>query len=154
MNVTLLCISKKLDASKLHGVDSWSWKPFIILLSSFQEAIFMDADILFFQPPEVLFTSPIYKKYGMLFWRDREIIERFNFPISRIKKEFERPSEQLRNTRLWKFESSLHELDSGVVVYDKKQLGAFFSLLFTCGLNDGEMKTRIYSFFWYGFLPL
>jgi hypothetical protein len=153
MGVNLLCISKKMDALKLHGVNSWSWKPFIVLLSSFQQVIFMDADVLFFQPPEVIFNSPIYKKYGMLFWRDREWLARYDITIPQIKSDFERPSEQLRNTRLWKFGSSLHELDSGVVVYDKKQLGPFFSLLFTCGLNDGEMRTRIYKYFWcVGFL--
>lgn len=53
---------------KLAG---WAVKPFAILLSSFREVIFIDADSLFFKNPEVLFADPEYQETGALFFHDR-----------------------------------------------------------------------------------
>lgn len=33
----------------------------------------MDADAVFFQPPEVMFDYPMYNATGTLYFRDREI---------------------------------------------------------------------------------
>jgi alpha 1,3-mannosyltransferase len=46
---------------KLAG---WAAKPFAILLSSFREVIFIDADALFFHNPEVLFEDALYVETG------------------------------------------------------------------------------------------
>lgn len=56
---------------KLAG---WAAKPFAILLSSFREVIFIDADSLFFKNPEVLFDDIDYVKTGALFFKDRLIM--------------------------------------------------------------------------------
>ena len=55
-------------------IKGWAAKPWAILLSSFREAIFIDADALFFQSPEILFEDPLYKKTGTLFFKDRIIM--------------------------------------------------------------------------------
>jgi alpha 1,2-mannosyltransferase len=45
-------------------------KPLSILLSSFREILFVDADNLAFGNPECLFEAEEYKKYGAIFWPD------------------------------------------------------------------------------------
>lgn len=56
------------DGWQIRG---WAGKPWALLVSSFQEAIFIDADSFFFQNPEVLFNHPDYKRTGALFFKDR-----------------------------------------------------------------------------------
>jgi alpha 1,3-mannosyltransferase len=43
------------------------------LASSFQQAILMDADTVFLQAPEVLFSQPTYLEKGALFFQDRTL---------------------------------------------------------------------------------
>jgi hypothetical protein len=87
---------------------SWAIKPFAILLSSFREVIFVDADALFFQNPESLFDDPLYKETGALFFKDRRIT-----PESRkgwLQQILPKSSLQ---------QDSGHMHESGVVVVDK-----------------------------------
>ncbi|KAH9275810.1 hypothetical protein BASA83_001612 [Batrachochytrium salamandrivorans] len=58
-----------------HGPDisGWAVKPFSMLASSFEEIIFLDADALFFQPPEVIFNSAAYNDTGAVFYMDRTL---------------------------------------------------------------------------------
>lgn len=144
---------------KLAG---WAAKPFAILLSSFREVIFIDADSLFFKNPEVLFDDPDYKKTGALFFKDRlmsreskkrwlqQVLPK---PIPRAAKE----------TRLWTGESG-HMQESGVVVVDKWR--HFHAMLLITRFNgpdrDGDSAngiTGVYDMmygdketFWIGFL--
>ena len=55
----------------------WAAKPFAILLSSFREVLFIDADALFFKNPEMLFEDPGYQETGALFFKDRVILPEF-----------------------------------------------------------------------------
>lgn len=48
----------------------WQIKPWIIQLSRFDEVILMDADLFFFENPEVLFSHPGYQKTGAFFFAD------------------------------------------------------------------------------------
>jgi hypothetical protein len=102
------------DGWKLEG---WAGKPFAILLSSFREVIFIDADALFFHNPEILFDDPDYAETGALFFRDRIIM-----PENRKKfmeKVLPRPiSNKAKQSRFWTGESG-HMQESGVVVVDK-----------------------------------
>ncbi|KAH8803241.1 mannosyltransferase putative-domain-containing protein [Xylogone sp. PMI_703] len=95
----------------------WAGKPFAILLSSFREVIFIDADALFFKDPEVLFEDPLYKQTGTLFFRDRIIM-----PESKkrwLKQVLPNPiSSKARQSRFWTGVSG-HMQESGVVVVDK-----------------------------------
>ncbi|EAU37263.1 predicted protein [Aspergillus terreus NIH2624] len=95
----------------------WAAKPFAILLSSFREVIFVDADALFVRDPATLFEDDDYVAEGALFFKDRLMM-----PESKkkwLQAILPRPiSRKARETRLWKGESS-HMQESGVVVVDK-----------------------------------
>ncbi|KAK6505235.1 hypothetical protein TWF481_007152 [Arthrobotrys musiformis] len=102
------------DGWRLAG---WAAKPFAMLLSSFREVIFIDADSLFFKNPEILFEDEEYKKHGALFFKDRIIM-----PENKkrwLQQIIPKPiSKNVRQTRLWTGESG-HQQESGVVVVDK-----------------------------------
>lgn len=97
----------------------WAAKPFAILLSSFKEVIFIDADALFFRDPAVLFEDPLYKETGTLFFKDRIIM-----PESKkqwLKEILPAPvSKKVKTSRYWTGVSG-HMQESGVVVVDKWQ---------------------------------
>jgi alpha 1,3-mannosyltransferase len=112
----------------------WAAKPFAMLLSSFREVMFIDADSAFFRNPEVLFDDPHYRETGALFFRDRKILPEnkkrwlqqiLPQPISRA----------VRQSRLWSGESG-HMQESGVVVVDKWR--HFVAMLFVTLLNGPE----------------
>ncbi|KAK6360733.1 hypothetical protein TWF730_006860 [Orbilia blumenaviensis] len=102
------------DGWRLAG---WAAKPFAMLLSSFREVMFIDADSLFFKNPELLFEDEEYKKHGALFFKDRIIM-----PENKkrwLQQIIPKPiSKNVRQTRLWTGESG-HQQESGVVVVDK-----------------------------------
>lgn len=116
---------------KLAG---WALKPFAILLSSFREAIFIDADSLFLRDPATLFQDSNYQETGALFFKDR-IIQ----PSSKrswLKKILPAPlSSQIRRNRFWTGESSCMQ-ESGVVVIDKWK--HFVALLVITRLNGPD----------------
>ncbi|KAK3676618.1 hypothetical protein LTR78_003392 [Recurvomyces mirabilis] len=112
----------------------WAAKPFAILLSSFREAIFIDADALSFVNLEILFTDEQYLGTGALFFKDRNtmpgskrswLTEILPQPVSHLVEE----------NRMWTGEST-HMQDSGVVVVDKWK--HFLPLLLTTRLNGPD----------------
>lgn len=110
-------------------------------MSSFREALFMDADVLFLANPEVLFEDAQYLESGALFFKDRNL----NPEKKRkwLRKVLPSPiSEKVQQNRLWTGESG-HMQDSGVVVVDKWT--HFVPLLLTTRLNgidrDGNEET-------------
>jgi alpha 1,3-mannosyltransferase len=52
-------------------LSGWAAKPMAMLLSSFREVILIDADVLFFVDPTLLFSDPEYLRLGALFFRNR-----------------------------------------------------------------------------------
>lgn len=48
----------------------WEIKSYSLLLTSFDEILFLDADCGVMENPEVLFDEPGYHKYGNMFWPD------------------------------------------------------------------------------------
>ncbi|OOQ89033.1 alpha-1,3-mannosyltransferase [Penicillium brasilianum] len=116
---------------KLAG---WALKPFAILLSSFREAIFIDADSLFLRDPAILFQDPDYKETGALFFKDRVIQP--SSKRSWLKKILPAPvSSKIRQNRFWTGESS-HMQESGVVVIDKWK--HFVALLVITRMNGPD----------------
>ncbi|EME47689.1 glycosyltransferase family 71 protein [Dothistroma septosporum NZE10] len=119
----------------------WAAKPFAILMSSFREVIFIDADALFFTNPGTLFEDAQYRETGALFFKDRNLS-----PESKrkwLKQILPAPiSPHVKKNRLWTGESG-HMQDSGVVVVDKWK--HFIPLLLTTRLNgpdrDGNEAT-------------
>ncbi|KAK6425018.1 hypothetical protein LTR95_016313, partial [Oleoguttula sp. CCFEE 5521] len=112
----------------------WAAKPWAILMSSFREALFIDADALFLTSPTTLFDSPQYAKTGALFFLDRNIS-----PESKrgwLRTIIPPPySKQVKSSRLWTGESG-HQQESGVVLVDKWK--HFVPLLLCARLNGQD----------------
>ncbi|KAK4987275.1 hypothetical protein LTR66_007642 [Elasticomyces elasticus] len=112
----------------------WAGKPFAILMSSFREVIFIDADALFFRNPEVLFEDPAYVETGALFFHDRRIM-----PESKrrwLQQILPKPiSTQVRQSRFWIGDSG-HMQESGCLVVDKWK--HFIALLFVTRMNGPD----------------
>ncbi|TGJ86585.1 hypothetical protein E0Z10_g2154 [Xylaria hypoxylon] len=157
--VTTRDISQMVDDEgwKLAG---WAIKPFAMLLSSFREVIFIDADSLFFRNPALLFDDPDYKRTGALFFRDRTIMPESKRRL--LLQILPRPIHKLAKESSWWTGSSGHHQESGVVVVDKWK--HFVSMLLICRLNGSDRDARdgkigVYEMmhgdketFWIGFL--
>ncbi|KAJ5822970.1 hypothetical protein N7447_005310 [Penicillium robsamsonii] len=112
----------------------WAGKPFAILFSSFREVIFIDADALFLQNPEILFEDPEYKQTGALFFKDRRIMPEDK--SGWMRKVLPAPiSEMARGSRFWKGISG-HMQESGVMVVDSCR--HFVSLLLVTRMNGPD----------------
>ncbi|KAJ6443989.1 C3HC4 type (RING finger) zinc finger containing protein [Purpureocillium lavendulum] len=120
------------------GMASWSSKPFAVLLSSFREVLYMDADSFFFQNPQALFDSRGYTQTGALFFKDRRV-----GPTHRrawLQQLLPEPvSETAMKSRFWTGVSS-QEQESGVMVVDKWR--HLVSLLLVARLNSLERWSR------------
>ncbi|KAF3921868.1 hypothetical protein AA313_de0209392 [Arthrobotrys entomopaga] len=133
-------VKVKDEGWKLGG---WAVKPFAILLSSFREVIFIDADSLFFKNPEVLFEEDAYKRTGALFFRDRVL-----FPEDKrgwLRAILPDPiSKSVKESRFWTGISG-HMQESGVVVVDKWR--HFVSMLMVTRMNgpdrDGDRSKGV-----------
>ncbi|KAJ3320722.1 hypothetical protein HDU76_000233 [Blyttiomyces sp. JEL0837] len=110
-------------------------KPYAMLASSFKEMIFIDADVIFLQNPDLAIDeSKVFKQYGMMFFTDRNM----GFSEAEFVNEFiPFPSLVAQDTRFMK-NLSMHDLESGVVVLDKGRSGIIHGLLAACHLNNEE----------------
>ncbi|THX39865.1 hypothetical protein D6D10_03964 [Aureobasidium pullulans] len=127
----------------------WAGKAFAAFLSSFREVILLDADVLFFDNPELMFEESGYVDTGALFFRDRVV-----FPQDKksfLRKILPKPvSGKARQSRWWSGESGEYQ-ESGVVVVDKWR--HFLSVFLTARLNgpdrdDSDAGKGTYSFWW------
>ena len=127
------------DLSQMISDDGWTlagWaaKPYAILMSSFREVIFVDADALFFVNPETLFEDPQYRETGALFFKDRKILPEVRRKF--LKAVLPRPlSAQVTQSRFWTGESG-HMQESGVVVVDK--VAHFIPMLLVTRMNGPD----------------
>jgi alpha 1,3-mannosyltransferase len=119
-------------------VMGWAGKPFAILMSSFREVIFIDADSLFFEDPAVLFDDPGYVETGALFFRDRKIM-----PESKkrwLQQLLPKPISKLaKQSYMWNGESG-HYQESGVVVVDKWK--HFVAMLLVTRMNGPDRDSN------------
>ncbi|KAL3459776.1 putative alpha-1,3-mannosyltransferase [Aspergillus heterothallicus] len=125
---------------KLAG---WAGKPFAILFASFREVIFIDADSLFFQNPELLFVDEDYLQTGALFFKDRIILPELKRKF--LQDVLPKPlSSKVLESRFWTGDSG-HMQESGVVVVDKWR--HFIPLLLVTRMNgpdrDGNKAENI-----------
>jgi alpha 1,3-mannosyltransferase len=129
----------------------WASKAFALLMSSFREVIYLDADALFFVNPEDLFDDPGYVETGALFFRDR-----IYSPSSRkqwLKDMLPKPiSKKAQTSRYWTGESR-EQQESGCLVVDKWR--HFVAMLTVTRMNgpdrDDNSKTGakgVYSLFY------
>ena len=141
------------DIIKLSG---WSMKPFALLASSFQNAMLVDADVIFLQSPQLLFDSKLFIDSGALFFRDRSL---FIAPQKEIDMFYQfmpnPPSQYSASFRVFQNKTE-HEQESGVVLIDKTK--RFVGLMATCAMNTGKMRELVYEnvlgdkeTFWLGF---
>jgi len=52
-------------------LNGWEIKPFAVINSRFEHVLFLDADNVPTRDPSFLLDSPIYKRFGAIFWPDR-----------------------------------------------------------------------------------
>ena len=135
----------------VHG--RYALKPFTILVSKFREVILLDADTIFYQPPERIFDSHRgYQKTGTLLFRDRHT-KHLDYPgrddwWSKQMKQHPRPSTNLEYSA-WTDGTSNEEGESGVVVVDKGRLGVLMGLLHICWQNtESVRKEWTYKMAW------
>jgi hypothetical protein len=141
-NVSVIDASTLISPLKKNALSGWAIKPFVMLMTSFQEYLFLDADVLFLQNPQKLFQNQQYRYTGTLYFRDRTIASQNNEPLNYFKSLVDNPSEYAKNERLWR-NLSVHSCDSGVIVMNKKRGGMFVLLLATI-LNMDPYKNEMY----------
>lgn len=131
------------------NVEGFASKAFSILMSSFREVLFLDADVLFFRNPEVLFEEQGYKDTGALFFRDRVVAPQFK--KSFLRQILPKPiSRTAQKSRYWTGESGEYQ-ESGAIVVDKWR--HFVSMLLVARMNgpdraDKDGNKGVYSFFY------
>jgi len=140
--VEVIDLSEFVDIKEAE-VNGWAVKPFSMLASNFAEMIFVDADALFFQPPEVMFEFERYKRTGAVFFRDRTIGWGMTETLEFMKTFLPNPSEYAKTEGRVLNLKSLHEGESGVIVYDKR--AAFHGLLATCKMNANPWREVMYK---------
>ncbi|XJO71596.1 hypothetical protein BDV3_001081 [Batrachochytrium dendrobatidis] len=143
---------KLADMQDILGIDQCSRgyenKPFAVLASSFREVIMIDADVLFFQPPEVIFESAGYKEMGAVIFRDRTLeYGTWNHgpSLKRLVEEIAHPylSNLIYPEARVMRKKTAQEIDAGVVVWDKMR--TMPAILLTCLLNSSPYKHWIYD---------
>ena len=131
-----------LDPIMPNSLQKWAIKPFVMLMSSFSEFIFIDADTLFFQNPEVMFEFKSYKETGTMYYRDRTI-QPSKTTLDFFKSMVDFPSTFVRQQRIW-LDVSKHEGESGVILMNKKR-GGMFVLLLASLMNMDPIKSEMYK---------
>eukprot|EP00158_Paraphelidium_tribonemae_P008927 Partr_v1_DN28725_c1_g2_i1_m62432 putative Strain CBS138 chromosome C complete sequence len=123
-------------------VSGWAIKPFSLFISSFEEALLMDADVVFVQNPDSLFDDVNYRKWGTIFYKDRTL---YTDPRTNpfLKSIIPEPwSQSLQSTRWWQT-TSAHEMESGVVIFNKRK--RFLALLAVAMINVSQLRDKIYE---------
>jgi alpha 1,3-mannosyltransferase len=145
-DIEFLDILSVLEDETLHLADSgWATKSFAALVSKFEQVILLDADAVFVQPPEAVFTQSGYKDTGVLLYHDR-LLWQHNFQDRHEwwKKQMRhhKPSPTLLKSLVW-MEDYAEEGDSGLVVLDKSRLGVLTGLLHICWQNTHAVREEI-----------
>lgn len=140
---------KKMVNDQGWELEGWAGKAFAAFLSSFREVILLDADVLFFNDPALMFEEPGYLETGALFFTDRTVFAQDK--RSFLRKIMPKPvSNKIKASRWWSGETGENQ-ESGVVVVDKWR--HFLSIFLTARLNgpdrrDTDAGQGTYSFWW------
>ncbi|KAF9579147.1 hypothetical protein BGW38_004723 [Lunasporangiospora selenospora] len=131
-DIEVIDVTQTLDNGymKLGG---WAIKPFAMLASSFEEVMFVDADVYFLQDPEVLFDDPGYKATGALFFYDRTLFPGWKDGANWLRSVTPMLSTFPPLSRMFRYLSA-HEQESGVVVINKKT--RLLGMLAVCKMNS------------------
>lgn len=131
------------DTSLKLQSGGWAIKPFAALASRFEKVILVDADAVFFQPPEVLLEHEAFLRSGSLLFHDR-LLWKHHFPGRHTwwKDQIRRPSPAMNASRVWT-EDYAEEGDSGLVVLDKNQIDVLIGLLHVCWQNTHAVREEV-----------
>lgn len=137
-----------IDTSALH-LSGFAFKPFALLLSSFEEALLMDVDAYFVQNPISLFDDPYYQAHGALFFPDCTFVparatEKKEF-LSRMWPTSKDVPYRVVGTRFYRGES-LFEQESSVVIVNRKTRA--IGILGTMLLNGWPARDYVYRQVW------
>lgn len=136
---------KAMINDKGWALRGWSGKSHAILLSSFREVLYVDADALWLQNPAFLFDETAYLNTGALFFYDQNTPPKSQSRRQWLQEVLPKPlSTHVTISRLWTGQSSRMQ-DSGVIVVDKWQ--HFMAILFVTRMNgpdrDGNREKGI-----------
>ncbi|KAJ3260147.1 hypothetical protein HK103_001223 [Boothiomyces macroporosus] len=123
----------------------WAIKPFAMLASSFENAMLIDADVVFLQSPELLFSSKLYLENKALFYHDRSLFKAKQATLDWVRNILPKPlAPNVNNLRIFN-EKTAHEMESGVVLINKKE--RFVGLLAVSILNGQIYRQQSYEHF-------
>ncbi|KAJ3130678.1 hypothetical protein HK100_007717, partial [Physocladia obscura] len=111
-------------------------KPFAILASSFKRVIFIDSNVILLQTPEKLLQKSAFLEAGALFFRAQKS-EPTSGQSRWIRWFMKYTTSNYANTHNNRFlnETSSHEMDENIMVFDKTRTSVVHGLLATSHLN-------------------
>ncbi|KAJ3324251.1 hypothetical protein HDV06_000290 [Boothiomyces sp. JEL0866] len=142
--------TKTRDITKIFNNDilqlkGWAIKPFAMLASSFENAMLIDADVVFLQSPELLFASKLYQENKALFYHDRSLFKAPKKTLDWVRNILPKPiTPSVADLRIFN-EKTAHEMESGVVLINKKE--RFVGLLAVAILNGQIFRKQSYEHF-------
>merc|ERR1740139_168868 len=120
-NVALLDVFPRLHpalrAAAATRLRSFAVKPFALLACSFERALLMDANVIFFRPPEALFLLRGFRSTGVQLFRD--YVRSFDIVDPWVLSEYLAPG--AAGARRFAALTQGAECDSSVVVLDKRR---------------------------------
>ena len=143
-DVQMLNLEEHFDEDLVSlGSGRWAAKPFAMLASSYSRTILVDADTIFLQNPDDIFTTnPGLASTGTLFFRDRlapESDERRDWVLSQLQLAGSKPSKTL-NSSLFMLGKTSYELEAGVVCVDKSRPRVFLAMMFAAWMNARDNR--------------
>lgn len=124
----------------------WAIKPFAVLASSFEQVIIADSDVVFLQTPEAAFTHPGYTQTGALFFHDRIVgggsgsVEDAHSWWKSIMQD-RTPSPTMAKSAFWAGRT-IHEQESGIVVFNKGKRNVPIGLLYVAWMNTRRIRAE------------
>ncbi|KAK5128056.1 hypothetical protein LTR85_005173 [Meristemomyces frigidus] len=133
-------LSDYLDTDILAIQDGKEMKIFTMLFSSFEEIVFIDADNMALQPPELLFESAEYKETGAVLWPDYWRYDNIDWLdyIAGISGN--------RSEALWEQKTS----ESGQVVWNKRRHWKALLLATYYNYHGPDLYYTLLNFGWAG----
>ena len=120
----------------------WAIKPFAVLASSFEQVIIADSDVVFLQTPEAAFSHPGYISTGTLYFHDRIVpgsddVHKWWQNIMQDRT----PSPMMAKSAFWAG-NTIHEQESGVVLFNKDNRSVLIGLLYAAWMNTRRIRSE------------
>ncbi|GJJ72902.1 hypothetical protein EMPS_05260 [Entomortierella parvispora] len=139
-NVRTIDLTTLID-NELLRLGGWAAKPFMMLMTRFEEVMMLDSDAAFFQDPEVLFDDDGYKEVGTVFFYDRTVFPGAGGDKKQWMESFLPTMSNHPAKSRWFRSKGDHEMESGVVVLDKGR--HFLGMLAICAINDYYEREQV-----------